>query len=228
MRAADSSGAPAAGVIAAVVFDMDGVLFEGRNFWLDLHERYGGELAEAQALADRYLTRDYAMLAAKVAGELWRGRPAAPYRELVAGRPYQPGARETVARLRRAGIRTAIVSSGPDLLAERAQRELGIDIVRANGLEIRDDRLTGNATIRVADADKLAVALDVMRELGVEPSAVAAVGDSSSDVPLAEVVELPIAYDSSSERLSAVSRHDLRHGELVRVCDLVGLVEASG
>jgi phosphoserine phosphatase len=216
-----AGSSPTLASVRAVIFDMDGVLFEGRNFWLDLHRRYGGDVAEAKKLLDHYVESDYDTLADKIVGELWRGKPAAPYIELVAERRYQPGAEETVAALRKRSILTAIVTAGPDLLAVRAQRELGIDLVRANGVVIRDDKLTGETQVVVRDAEKGAVGLDVLRELGVDPAAAASVGDGDADAYLARLVGTPIAYDSSSQRLLGAVRHCLRHGELRRVLEIV-------
>lgn len=213
--------------VAAVIFDMDGVVFEGKNFWLDLHRRYGGDVAEARALVDRYLATDYGTLAEVVVGKLWRGKPAEPYLDLVSERRYQPGVRETFSALRARGIGTAIVSSGPDLLARRAQRDLGVDAVRANGIEIADGCITGDARIAVPDGEKGEVGVAVTRELGVDLAEVASVGDSESDVDLAERVGMPISYDSSSERLLEVARHRLRHGELPRLLEVVGAVSAQ-
>lgn len=221
MTSRSASAADVQRQIEAVVFDMDGVLFEGRNFWMELHVRLGGSAEDARSLLDRYLESDYALLAEEIAGRRWRGKAAEPYLELVAERRYQPGAAETIAFLRETGIATAIVSSGPDLLAERARLELGVDAVRANGLEVRDGRITGATTIRVPDAEKAAVALDVLGELGVGAEHAAAIGDSEADVALAERVALPIAYDSSSERLTSVAGHVLTHGELYRVREIV-------
>jgi phosphoserine phosphatase len=209
------------GRIKAVVFDMDGVLFEGRNFWMDLHLLLGCDVAEARRLLERYLDADYAMLAAEIVGKRWRGKAAEPYLELVGGRRYQPGAQETVTFLRESGIATAIVSSGPDLLAERAKRELGVDAIRANGVDIRNGRISGAATIRVPQGQKAAVALDVLADLGVSVDQAAAVGDSDADVALAARVAVPIAYDSSSEQLTRMAAHKLKHGELARVCQII-------
>jgi HAD superfamily phosphoserine phosphatase-like hydrolase len=216
-----ASSSATGGLIKAVVFDMDGVLFEGRNFWMDPHLLLGGDVVEARSLLDRYLDADYAMLAEEIVGKRWRGKAAKPYLELVAERRYQLGVRETVAFLRESGIATAIVSSGPDLLAERAKRELGVDAIRANGVEIRDGRISGTATIRVPQGEKAAVALDVLTDFGVGADQVAAVGDSDADVALAERVAVPIAYDSSSERLTNIAAHKLKHGELSRVRQIV-------
>jgi len=205
-----------------VIFDMDGVLFEGHNFWLDLHRRFGGDASEALELLARYVESDYDVLAEKIVGELWRGKSAEPYFELVAERRYQPGAREAVAALRARDIRTAIVTAGPDLLAERAQRELGVDLVRANGVEIREGRLTGESKVVVRDSEKGVIGLEVLNELGVDPAEAASVGDGDADAHLARLVGMPIAYDSSSETLLEVARHRLRHGELGRIPEIVG------
>lgn len=199
---------------------MDGVLFEGRNFWLDLHRRYGGDPAEVLALLDRYAETDYDKLAGKIVGGFWRGKPAAPYVDLVAARSYQPGAKETVAALRDRGIRTAVVTAGPDLLAERAQRELSIDVVRANGVVIRDGRLTGEARVVVRDGQKGTVGLEVLRELGVEPAEATSIGDSDADAHLARLVGTAIAYDSDSRHLLGAADHRLRYGELRRVLEI--------
>lgn len=203
--------------IRVVIFDMDGVIFEGRNFWLDLHRRYGGDVDEARALLNRYLETDYGTLAELIVGRLWKGKPAAPYLELVEERRYQPGVRETFERIRELGLATGLVSSGPDLLARRAQRDLGIEVIRANGIEIAGGSLTGQAKVQVPDGEKDRVGLEVMAELHAGPAETAAVGDSSSDVPLAERVALPIAYDSHSDRLDRLARHRLAHGELARL-----------
>lgn len=199
--------------VSAVIFDMDGVLFEGRNFWLDLHKRYGTAKAGVAA-ADQYMLEDYELLASKVVGQLWLGKPAAVYEDLVRARKYQPGVSEVFRFLRRKRIMTAIVSSGPEPLALRAKHDLGIDIVRANALEVVDGVLTGRSTINVPEAEKAAVGLQVISLLGIDPGKVASVGDSASDVPLAQLVALPIAYDASSDQLVRAAAHTLRHGEL--------------
>jgi len=206
--------------IEAIIFDMDGVLFEGRNFWLDLHRRYGTEEAGIAA-ADAYLASDYASLAEVVVGKLWRGKPAAPLLQLVAARKYQAGVATVMGALKARGLATAIISSGPELLASRAQRDFGIDIVRANDIEIAAGHLTGRSTINVPDGGKAEVGRAVLQELDVVPERAASVGDGDSDAALARLVGLPIAYDSTSQTLDRVTRHHLRHGELWRLPELL-------
>lgn len=206
--------------LRAVVFDMDGVIFEGENFWLDLHREYGTE-RQALALAERYLTSDYARLARITAERLWRGRPAAPYYRLVAERRYQPGVEDLVARLRQAGLRIVIVSSGSDLLAARARDELGVDDVAANGLGVRNGLISGELSLGVSDSGKAEVATRLLSRAGITPDQAAAVGDSGSDVGVARTVALSVAYNSKSPELLEVASYVLGYGELPRLAEIV-------
>jgi phosphoserine phosphatase len=199
---------------------MDGVIFEGRNFWLDLHHCYSTEAA-ALALAEHHLKDNYEGVAQYTADKLWKGRPAAPFEELVREREYQDGAFELFSDLRRRGVKTAIVSSGPLQLALRAQEDLGVDEVRANKLSIVDGRISGNVVVGVIDSEKARVAREVMSSFGVAPAQTAAVGDTDSDVETAESVGLAVAYDSVSPDLDRVADIHLRKGELRRLTEVL-------
>jgi phosphoserine phosphatase len=199
---------------------MDGVIFEGRNSWLDLHHCYSTEV-KALELAERYLKDDYETLARITAEKLWKDRPAAPFVELVRKRVYQDGVFELFDYLRRTRVKTAIVSSGPLQLAARAQLELGIDEVRANELVIAAGRISGHVNIRVLDSEKGRASLEVMRFIGVAPEQTAAVGDTESDVEVAAAVGLAVAYDSISPDLDRVARVHLAKGELQRLIEVI-------
>ena len=86
---------------------LDGVIFEGSNFWLELHRRYGTE-KEGVEYANKYLSFDYDQLVKIVAGILWKGKPAAIIQELVDQRRYQPGIPEIFEFLHKNNIWTAI------------------------------------------------------------------------------------------------------------------------
>lgn len=206
--------------IKLIIFDMDGVIFEGRNFWLDLHRRYS-TVADALDLAERYLKQDYETLGRITTEVLWKGKSATPFLDLIRQRTYQRGVAELIEGLRQRGVMTAIVSSGPRQLAARAQEDLGIDEIRANELQIVDGRIGGLVNISVPDSEKGRVSLEVMRCLAVTPDESAAVGDSESDVGVAQVVGLPVAYDSDSAELDNIARVHLRKGELLKLRDIV-------
>lgn len=206
--------------IQLVLFDMDGVIFEGKNFWLDLHEAYG-TVEEGLELADKYLISDYDLLARTVAEQLWKDRPVSVYWNLIKARVYQPCIQEVFEHLHKQRIQTALISSGPYHLALRAQKDLGIDEIWANKLLMRAGYFQGQVEVMVSDSDKGRIGTEIMRKRGVKAGNISFIGDSESDVGLAKLVGLPVAYDSVSDRLIAVCKYVLRHGELYRLLEIL-------
>ena len=206
--------------IRLVVFDMDGVIFEGRAFWLDLHEAYGTAEAGSR-LFEAYGDSEYMTLARLVANRLWKGKPAVPYLRLIEERAFHPGVHRVFGWLRRNGFATAILSSGSYELAVRAQRELQIGQVRANSLEIEGGVLTGRVTVMVDDANKDTAGMELVQDFGVSLQETCFVGDSESDASFAEKVGLPIAYDSNSDRLSEACLYRIPHDRLEDLIDVL-------
>jgi HAD superfamily phosphoserine phosphatase-like hydrolase len=203
-----------------VIFDMDGVVFEGRNFWLDLHRAMGTE-KEAWHLWQTLGASDYKRLCTLTVQDLWRGRGAEAFFDLIASRRYVDGIFDVVAWLREHGIRTAIVSTGAHQLAERAQRDLQFDAVRANRVLIHDNGFAGEVEVMVDENHKDMVAREIMTSLQVDAARTAMIGDSRSDISMAASVGLPIAYNPETPELAAAVRHVLPAGALRGAIDLV-------
>jgi len=200
------------------LFDMDGVIFQGKNFWLDLHRELG-TLEEGERHTRSYLGSDYARLVAEVVGRMWKGKPADAYHRLVAARQYEPGVRQTFRRLP-PGLATGLVTSGPRDLAERARRDLGLDIIFSNELVIRDGRISGEFHAAVSD-NKAEIASELIAELGIDFSQVLFVAEGENDVDLARLVGVPVAYDASTPAILELARYVLARGELPRLVEIV-------
>lgn len=52
-----------------ICFDMDGVIFEGVNFWLELHKKFG-TFEEGKILTEKYLYSDYNKLVEEVVEDM--------------------------------------------------------------------------------------------------------------------------------------------------------------
>lgn len=206
--------------IWVVIFDMDGVIFESKNFWIELHQLYGTQ-KEALQLADRLMTKNYKLMAEITVQSLWRGKSAEPFWDLVYKSQYQPGVKEVFNFIKACGIKTAIVSSGPLQLAKRAQRELDIDEVRANEVIIKDGVINSVVEVNVAENEKGNVGLKVIEKLGGNPAMTIFVGDNDSDIPLAKVVGVSVAYDTESEKLKRVSKYVLAYGQLLELINII-------
>lgn len=199
--------------IQIVIFDMDGVIFEGDNFWLDLHRKFRTATIGTR-LAKKHLISNYDLLVEKVAGGLWKGKSAESYESLISLRQYHPGINEVFTFIHQKNIRSAIVSTGPYDLAVRAQKELGINKIYANRLIVKDGIIEGNVDVMVKESEKANIGQKLVEEMGFGLSQSAFIGDTDSDIELATQVGLPIAYNSKSEILIKVCKYALNYGEL--------------
>jgi phosphoserine phosphatase len=200
-----------------VAFDMDGTLIDVLSSWAEVHRHFGENNAEALALflADRiddaeFIRRDVA---------LW-GRHAPDLTLAEVGRildpiPLMPGAPELFDALHRAGVVTAIVSGGIDLLAHRVARELGIPHVWANGLTAdATGRLTGDGIVRVPIKRKGEAVRALQHRLGFSREESAAVGNSEIDVAMFRECRTGIAFLPADDAVRAhasrvVTAHDI-------------------
>ena len=133
---------------------------------------------------------------------LLEGQPESLLQRVLSERlRFMPGARELCAALKAAGLRLALVSGGFTVFSDYVARELGMDAVRANQLELRDGRLTGRVTLQdwgdvVDGAEKRRFLLAQCEQLGCAPAQAIAVGDGANDLLMMEVAGLSVAYQA--------------------------------
>lgn len=200
------------------MFDMDGVLADVESSWVYVHRSFGvnndhslyaylrGEITDLE-----FIRRDI---------DLWRKKkPDVGLRDIervLSEVPLMPGAEETVERLKDRGVKTAIVSAGIDLLAEKIAGKLGMDLHMANGMMTdASGRLTGEGILKVRLADKGDAVDTAAKTLGVEHKDIASVGNSKYDVSMFRRSALGIAFcpeddDVRSEADVVIDRKDLR------------------
>lgn len=209
-----------------LVLDMDGVVFEGANFWLELHHRMGTADA-ALDLWRRYGASDYVRLG-QLTAQLWKGRSSADYFQQIRSRRYSGGVGELVASAKRASYRTAIITSGAWHLAERAHRELGLDAFRANRLGIDEHgAFDGAVTIDVDDSCKDRALEALQRELRAAPRDTVVVGDTESDLRMARLAGTSIGFRVRDEDARGRFDHVVEGRSLKAAIDLLDGAERS-
>lgn len=106
-----------------------------------------------------------------------------------------PGARGLLAGVKAAGLRTVLVSGGFTYFTERLQKELALDITRANQLEVHQGKLTGRVAGKIIDAQaKRATVEAECAALGVPTSAAIVIGDGANDLAMMSVAGLSVAF----------------------------------
>jgi phosphoserine phosphatase len=153
---------------------------------------------------------------------LLKGLPARVLDEAAQRIRITQGAPSLVATMRANGARTALVSGGFGIFANRIGTALGFDVVVANELEIEAGQLAGRVREPILGREaKLETLLRLSRELGISPVAALAVGDGANDLPMLEEAGLGVAY-RGKPAVAARARMRVDHA------DLTALLYAQG
>jgi len=148
---------------------------------------------------------------------LLKGLPATVLDEAATRIRLMPGARTLLATLRSAGVRTALVSGGFTVFAERVAAELGFEQVVANRLDIADGRIAGTVAAPILTREtKRETLVGLTQQHGVPLAATLAIGDGANDLPMLETAGLGIAFHAKPA-VAAAARWRLDHADLTGV-----------
>lgn len=177
---------------------MDGVLLDTVSSWKFIHEHFGTTNARSILPYLRgdidyleFIRRDVALW--KQNGHHVKKQTLVDILNMI---PFINGAADCISFLRQHHVHTAIVTAGMTLLADRVARNLGIEHVFANEVNIGPDgRLTGEGVLHVELTEKDKNIRALAQELHIPLEACAAVGNSCFDIPMFEVCGLGIAFN---------------------------------
>lgn len=126
----------------------------------------------------------------RATAELFRGIPVQKIHDALPDIPYSPGVREFCAKLDPSIAGTCIISSGVNIIAERVQRELGIDHCISNILHVDDDGiLTGGITSVANMYNKNRAFVEFAIEKGIAFKKTLYIGDNDNDAPIMEFLK---------------------------------------
>ncbi len=207
------------------LLDMDGVLVDTPSSWVTVHRHFGVDNSGNAKLFYEGKIDQLEFMRSDIM--LWkavkRDVSLKDLEELFSTVPMMPGCRETIAALKRQGMRTAIVSGGIDILAERIASATGIDTAVANGLEADSNGLlTGEGILRVDIKDKSKCASQIMREAGVGKDECIAVGDGPSDLSLFRSAGRCIAFNPWNSSIEAEADFVVRTKDLREILKFTG------
>ena len=179
-----------------VVMDVDSTLIQQEVIEL-LGAKAGvqSEIAKITEAAMRGELDFEASLRARVA--LLKGLPASVLEDVQSEITLTPGARTLVRTLKKLGHHIALVSGGFEPVIAPLAAELGIDHMRANNLEIKDGKLTGELDGPVIDRAGKATALrDFAAEHNVDLDQTIAIGDGANDLDMIAIAGMGIAFNA--------------------------------
>ena len=178
------------------VFDMDSTLITIEC--VDEIADFAGRKAEVAAITEAAMRGEIAdydeSLRRRVA--LLSGLPSQTLHQVWTERVrLSPGAETLIDGLKRAGLRTLVVSGGFTFFTERLKSRLGLDWARSNVLEIADDRLTGRLIGPIVNAQvKRRIVEQVCTHMRISPSQAIVVGDGANDLQMMSIAGLSVAF----------------------------------
>lgn len=202
---------PASRKIKLAVFDMDGTLTKPTSSWEHIHRKLGtwengGLTYLKQFLASKISYSEFARLDTSE----WKGMPLEKIKMIASQVEYMPGIEKLMHFLSQNNIKTAIISGGLSVIADKIASDFNIKRVFINHLGVRNGILTGSVKINVTFNGKLPIYKELLRELKLKPYQVMTVGDTNGDVPLFKNSGLAVAINPLHDGVSEVADSEIK------------------
>ena len=176
------------------VFDFDSTLMDGET--IDFFADALGIKAEVAAITERAMNGEldfFESLQQRVG--LLKGLEFSKVEEISHSLPYMPGAKETIAELKRAGLKVVCFSGGFRTATAYAKDILGYDADFSNALHHKEGRLTGlvggDMMFNWSKGDML---VRLQNILGVSREETMVCGDGANDLSMFEHAGTRIAF----------------------------------
>ena len=201
-----------------IAFDIDGTITRHVSSWRYIHEKLDlwdalAKKYQDQFLAGRISYRRFCELDAAH----WKGIREERLRRIFRNIRYSRNARKVVHKLKSDGFKLIAISTGLQFVTERVKQELGFDHVIGNRLNVRNGILTGGVRINISHGAKGRMLRAVLDRRGIKPREMIAVGDSEGDIPMVKMSGYSIAFNSSSEKLSAAVDYNCETSDFMEV-----------
>ncbi len=170
--------------IALAAFDMDGTVLEHNSSWVAIHDHYGTGTKAATSL--RLYTEgkiDYTEFMRRDIASWPKNITKDEIADILSNYSIRRDAPRTFRELRMRGIKTALVTSGIDILAEKVAGELEIDCWVANGLKFDRKGILQQGGIGRVDPTRKNIAYEkLLSREGIPIKQTIAVGDTIYDL----------------------------------------------
>lgn len=205
-----------------ICFDCDSTLITGEV--IEMLAAHAGKEAEVAAVTERAMRGELDFeesLRERVA--TLAGLPESVIKETANDIQLTPGVRTTIRTLKRMGYRVAVVSGGFIQVLEDLAKELDLDYVRANTLEVEDGKLTGRVIGDVVDRKAKEMFLrEFAADSGLSMRQTVAVGDGANDIDMISAAGLGIAFNAKPA-LREVADTSVNHPYMDEILQILGI-----
>lgn len=177
-----------------VAFDMDSTLINAEV--IDELAGIHGVRAEVADITERTMRGELNFQESfRARARLLKGLPESALATVADTVALNDGAHRLIRSLKHFGYKTAILSGGFQYVGEHLKKELAIDYVFANELEVVDGVMTGEIRGEIVDAARKASLLEeIAAREGIALEQTIAIGDGANDLPMLSRAGLGVAY----------------------------------
>ena len=210
--------------IELVIFDMDGVLTDIVSSWKYIHDHFNTSNERSVNLYLKGKIDDMEFIKRDVF--LWKenGKLITRHKleEILSDVPLMNGALECLKNIRQRKIKTAIISAGLDILANRVAKELNIDFVVANGVKTdKQGHLNGVGKLGVKLMYKDLAVKSFSEKLNIPLENIASVGNSCFDIPMFEMSGLRIAFNPGDNCIRKAADIIIEEKNLIKILQYI-------
>jgi phosphoserine phosphatase len=189
-----------------VIFDLDGTLTKERSIWEYIHKELGKWYGFAEEYQKKFLAGEVSYdRFCELDAEVWKGMEVEALSKIVQSVSFHPGVDQLIDHLKQKGLKLAMVSSGLSLFSNWVHQRYGFDYSVSNDLLHENGVLTGKVKIQVYFDKKAKWAEKILKQFGVKPEEMIAIGDSRGDLELFRMAGLSVAFNSSCRDLDQLA-----------------------
>ncbi|MFC1742165.1 HAD family hydrolase [Nanoarchaeota archaeon] len=193
-----------------VCFDLDGTLVDDTIFiWQTLHDFFGTDKEKRREVIDKFekgeiTYSEWANIDALMFRE--KGATKEQIAEAISALRLMDGARETVAELKKNGLKLAVISGSISIVLDVLFPDHPFDDVMINYFDFDPSGVISGCRATKFDFEHKATGLlQIAEREGFDSSECVFVGDNHNDIKAAETAGLSIAFNSKSDTLCEVA-----------------------
>jgi len=206
-----------------VVFDVDGVVLDIESGFLELAKALGKQ-EEFKALHEEYhKRRRYGPWGLDSVAKVFAGIEEKKLKEVsreIVSKSLMQGVEDVIAELKRRGYQIAFASSNCTEIVENIGKRFGAVFTSGNKFEVKRGKITGVWQDKVDRYVKAQRLKEFIQSEGITPQDIFIVGDSVTDVPMAEYGIL-IAFNPKDAEVEQKAKHVIKKKDLREVLKFI-------
>jgi HAD superfamily phosphoserine phosphatase-like hydrolase len=229
-----------AGTQRIALFDMDGVLLNGR-FVVSLAQETNRE-SDLAALLDNYAISPLDRM--RQIAAVFAGVRKETFEKVARELPLMPGVQDTIIALKKAGYRVGIVTDSYNVAAETVRRRVFADFTFSHFMRFKNGKASGKVNICPAmihpaahcehDHCKVNVLKHLMERFDISSDSIVAVGDGENDICMLKAAGCSIAFQPKNRRVRNAAKFCATKMQEVpwfagamRICERIGEAAAT-